>query len=306
MSWRLHLTNQAIQSLEIVDGDPSILVAWSRRDRVAYYDLDSGTPYGEISFEVPVVESRQDEKWQSFLNTLTAPNNAHLPVIHTPSLDIYTTDDGRMRLYHAGDTELYLESDGKEVQLEVIDAERFRAVALDRFLGLSAAIDEKGKLHIYQQHIRVGAFDLGLTLDEGLKLSVVISRGGGAIFVSDGQRVVLTDSSGRIRKKLEPHYFIGDISCSPNGKYLVTNDIDTGVLRVYNGAELQALHQRFAIDLLAEAIQTQLIADLPPMMVGLSALTMDNKKRIAFAMSGVICVTDAEHMDDLPRPQPLL
>ncbi|MEQ8678037.1 MAG: hypothetical protein RLP44_00080 [Aggregatilineales bacterium] len=306
MSWRLHLTNQAIQSLEIVDGDPPILVVWSRRDRVAYYGLMSGTPYGEISFEVPIVENRQEETWQTFLNTLIVPNDAYLPVIHTPSIDIYTTDDGRMRLYHVGDAGLFLESDGKEIALEVEGVERFRAVALDRFLGLSAAIDDEGKLHIYQQHIRVGAFDLGLTMDEGLKLSVAISRGGGAIFVSDGQRVVLTDSSGRIRKKLEPHYFIGDISCSPNGKYLVMNDIETGVLRVYSGTELQPLHQRFAIDLLAEATQTQLIADLPPMMVGLSALTMDNKKQIAFAMSGVICVTDTEHMDDLPRPQPLL
>ena len=153
MSWRLHLTNQAIQALEILDGDTLILAAWSRRDRVAYYDLSTGTPLGEVSFEVPTVENRQDEKWHVFLASLTAPNGATLPLIRTPTLDIYTTDDGRMRLYYAGGTELSLESDGTETKLTVEDAERFLTLGLDRFLGLSAAIDESGKLHIYQQHI---------------------------------------------------------------------------------------------------------------------------------------------------------
>lgn len=306
MSWRLHLTNQAIQSLDILDGEPRILAVWSRRNRVAYYDLQSGAPLGEMSFEVPVVEDRQDETWRTFLNVLTAPNDAYLPVISSPSISVLTTDDGRMHLYYTGDSTLSLETDGTETPLEVDDGVMFRAVALDRFLGLSAAVDTEGKLHVYQQHIRVGAFDLGLVIDDDLRLSIAISRGGGAIFVTDGRRIVLTDSSGRVRKRIETHYFIGEMTCSPDGKLLITSDMDTGVLRVYGGTQLQPLHQRFAIDLIAEATQLQLIADLPPMMVALSALTIDNQKNIAFAMSGVICVTHTQYMDDLPRPQPLL
>jgi hypothetical protein len=305
MAWRLHLTNRAIQRLDIIEGEPTLLAVWSRRDRIAYYDLDSGIYRGEQVFEIPEVDDRQGERWQSFVSGLKAPNGGYLPAVNTGAVTVHTTDDGRMRLYDAGAAGLYLEDDGKEARLDTGDAIR-RAVALDRFLGLSAALDQEGWLHVFQQQIKVGAFDLGLTLREELMPVVAIARGGGAIFVTDGQAVVLTDSGGQVRKRLETHYLIRQMTCSPDGGYLVTGDMDTGVVRVYHGADLALSHQRFAIDLVAEATQVQLLADMPPPSVALSTLTVADGGTLAFSMAGVICVTDLTFMDELPRPQVLL
>jgi hypothetical protein len=306
MAWRLHLTNQAIRRLDIIEGEPDLLAAWSRRDRVLYYEVETGTPRGERLLEIPDTDERDSEAWRNFVAELKAPNSGHLPLVQTPRLTVHTTDDGRMRLYTLGENELYLENDGKEIKLESGEADAFPALALDRFLGLSAALDTGGKLHVYQQHITVGAFDLGLNMSDELRPEVAISRGGGSIFVTDGQTIVLTDSGGQVRKQLKAHYFIRRMSCSPDGRYLVTADMDPGVIRVYEGAELALTHQRFAIDLVAEATQVQLLADLPPATVALSALTIDSEGRIALSLSGVICMTDLTFMDELPRPQPLL
>ncbi|MDX1993243.1 MAG: hypothetical protein SF029_12695 [bacterium] len=306
MSWRLHLTNRAVQALDILDGQPPLLAAWSRRDRVAYYDLDTGTQIAETVLRTLPKEKRQGEDWQLYLSELVAPNGAFLPHVRTTGLTIYTTDDGRMHLYYAGDTNLFLYAEGKEIALDVAEAEEFRALALDRFLGLNAALAEDGKLHLYQQHIRVGAFDVDLHLQQDVMPGLAISRGGGSIFVTDGSRIVLTDSSGKPRKTLDTHYFIGKMVCSPSGRHLVTSDLESGVLRVYSGSDLTLLRQRFAVDLLARAEQVQLMADPPPSSVALSALAVDNRGVVAFALGGVICASSITEMDELPRPQKLL
>lgn len=304
--WRLHLTNQAIQRLDLLDGQPPLLAAWSRRDRVAYYDLETGAPFGETTLSAAPAQTRQDPIWQVFLSALKAPNEAALPLVRTPLADVFTTEDGRIHLYHTPGSRLFLETEGKEISLETDNAQRFPALVLDRFLGLCAALDEKAHLHVYQQHMRVGVFDLGLSAGEDRRYTLAISRGGGAIYASDGRVIVLTNSTGQVIRRISTYYLVGEMACSPDGHYLVASDMDTGVLRVYKGGDLSLIHQRFAIDLIAQATQLQLIADLPPVKAALSALTIDNDGNLAFAMSGVICMTNIAYMDSLPRPENLL
>jgi hypothetical protein len=306
MAWRLHLTNQAIQRLDILDGDPPLLAVWSRRDRIAYYDLETGAFQAEQKLDIPNPDNRQSDEWRLFVSDLSAPNGAKLPSLRIQKISAYFTDDGRMRLYNIGNAGLTLDSDDKEIALDLGGETEILAFALDRFLGLSAALTGDGKLRVFQQHISVGAFDLNLSIQDQVRPAVAISRGGGSIFVTDGQTIVLTDSSGQVHKQLTTHYLIRYMDCSPDGSYLATSDADTGVIRIYNGSDLTFTHQRFAIDLVAQATQVQLIADLPPSLVGLSALTINNDGILAFAMSGVICITDFSHMDELPRPQELL
>ncbi len=305
MPWRVHLTNQAIRSLDILTGKPPLLAAWTHRERVAFFDLETGAPIEERVFKPVRVGERQGDRWHEFVASLVAPNNIYLPTVRTPQATIYATNDGQMRLYHVGDCDLFLEIEGKEVKLESNGASDLRSVGFDRILGLVAALDSDGKLHIFQQHIPVGVFDLGLVVHPELPSTLAISHGGAAIFVSDGQQVVLTDPAGRVRKQLDVHYFVGRIACSPNGKLLVTSDLETGVLRVYTG-DLAPSHQRHAYDLLSHATQLQLLADLPPAAMAVTALAAENSGILAFAMAGVICVTDLERMDALPRPQRLL
>lgn len=304
MTWRLHLTNHPIQRVDILPGEPVLLSVWLARDRAAFFNLDTGVPAGETPYKAPAVESRQGAKWQEYAASLTAPNGAALPFVRAGGTTIHTTEDGRMRLYVVGD-DLFLETDGKEVKLDTGETE-FRAIGIDRFLGLIAALDANMKLAIYQQHIRVGQFDTGLTIEEDTQPGVAVSNGGSAIFVSHGHEVVLMDSGGKVRKRLAIHYLAGRMACSPNGRLLLISDAETGVLRVYSGADLTPTHQRHAIDLLQDAAQIQLIADLPPPSAGVGALAVDNQGIVAFALSGVVCVTAVEQMTPLPRPQPLL
>jgi len=304
MAWRVHLTNQAIQRLDILKGKPSLLAVWTRRDRVHCFNLNTGAEVGEQTINGGKSDERKSAAWQVFLKGLTAPNNAPLPQVRVGGLTILTTDDGLMRLY-ASDGTLSVEIEGKEIPLET-GGKGVIAVGLDRFLGLVAALDEDGKLHIFQQHIPVGVFDMELDLETGVMPAVVLARGGAAIFVTDGRKIIRTDSGAKSRKVFEAHYFIGRMACSPDGSLLAASDTDNGVIRLYNGKDLTPTHQRHAIDLLAEATQVQLIADLPPENIALSALAVSDKGLLAFAMSGVVCVTEGDQMDALPRPQALL
>jgi hypothetical protein len=303
MAWRVHLTNQAIQRLDILPGKPTLLAAWTQRDRATYFDLESGIEMGE---HLHKAVSRQSDKWPEFAASLVAPNGAQLPVIRTAQATIYTTEDGRMRLFYTGGTNLTLEVEGKDLPLEIKAASDFVTLAFDRVMGVVAALDEKGKLHLYQQHIRVGAFDLKYKLDSDYQPVLAIADGGASLFVGAGREIILAETSGRVKKRLSVHYYVGRLACSPDGKYLATCDIDTGVIRVYDGTDLTPTHQRHAIDLLHHAAQMQLIADFPPSTAAPGSLAINNAGMLAFTISGVVCASPLKKMDALPRPQPLL
>jgi hypothetical protein len=305
MAWRVHLTNQAIGQVDILPGSKfTTLAAWTQRDRAVYFDLESGAELGEHVYRAAGFDNRQGELWRQYLATLVAPNGAYLPFARTAQAAIYTSEDGRLRLYQMGREQFLLELEGKELPLEV--KVPLMAVGLDRFLGVIAAMDEKSKLHLYQQHIRVGVFDLGLKPGEDYTPNVAIANGGAAIFATNGREIVLSDSSGKARKRASVHYFIGRMACSPDGRLLATSDLETGVIRAYNGDDLTPTHQRHAIDLLQDAAQLQLIADLPPFSIAPGALAINNAGAVAFAMAGVVCATELKYMDALPRLQALL
>ena len=303
MAWRVHLTNQAIQRLDILPGKPILLAAWTQRDRATYFDLETGIEMGE---HLHKAVSHQSDKWPEFIASLVAPNGAQLPIVRTAQATLYTTEDGRMRLFYSGGTNLTLEVEGKDLPLEIKSASDFLTLAFDRVMGVIAALDEKGKLHLYQQHIRVGAFDLKLKLTDDYAPVLAIADGGAAVFVAVGREIILTDAGGHVKKRLSVHYFVGRMTCSPDGKLLVTCDSETGVIRIYDGNDLTPTHQRHAIDLLHHAAQIQLIADFPPASAAPGALAINNAGMLAFTISGVVCATALKKMDALPRPQPLL
>lgn len=305
MAWRLHLSNQAIGRLDLLPGEPALLAAWTRRDRVTFFDIATGVQVADYTLRFIDANDRQGEHWVTFVTGLAAPNKAHLPYVQVGQVEIHTSADGKLRLYRVNEANLYLEANGREIKLEADANTEFVAAALDRDLGTIAALDASGKLHIFQQHIRVGAFDIGLQSPDGWQPLIAISDGGQAIFISNGEKIVLTNSGGTVVKEMNVHYFMNAMVCSPDGKRLLTSDIESGVVRVYQGDDLLPTHQRHAIDLLMEATQVQLLADLPPLSVALSALALNDAGTLAFAISGVLCVTDVAELDVLPRPQPL-
>jgi WD40 repeat protein len=298
MSWRLHLTNRAVQQLDILYGSPALLAAWWRRNRVTYYDLESGALLEEAAIEVPEVEDRNSLAWQAFIRSLKAPNGATLPLVYTPHEVVHLAQHEDLRLYRAAGTDLFLqlEHGSDEIKLDVRSASAFRQVVFDRSGEVVAALDTKGKLHLYRKTKRLGTYDVGLKLKEDVGAN--LAAGGDHIFITDNHQIILCDLTGKVVRQVNTHYLIGRMHCSPDGSTVATSDLETGVLRIYD-AQLRLTHQRFAIDLLAEAKQLQLLADLPPVFVALNALTLGNRGITAFSMSGIICVTSLKHFNTL-------
>lgn len=307
MNWRIHLTNQAIRELHTLSGKPYLLAVWIQGNRVEFYDMETGALYGQRQIDMPPDDDYLSEAWQTYLAGLVdIKERSYLPIVATPRATIYTTDDGNLHLFRESYNTLKLMTDGKLTLLDTAHVESFISLDLDRALGAVVALDTQGRLSIYQQDIFVGDFDIGLTVDELVGATVVVSNGGGTIFATDGKQIVMTDISGDVLHRLPVHYNIRQIACSSGGGMVVTSDNEAGLIRVYSGSDLTATHQRFAVDLIAEAQQVQLMADLPPLSVAISALTAGSRGAIGFAMSGVICMTHVNQLTKLPRPQTLL
>lgn len=304
MTWRVHLSDDTIYRLDPILEEPEQLCAWATSSRATFMDLWTGVLIDEFDLIPPVIEDRQSEVWQEFVGSLRAPNGAALPVVRTANVTIHTTLDGQMRLYDDGHG-LSVEIEGHELPLGQGEA-GFVAVGLDRSLGVIAALDEQGLLYLYQQHIPVGVFDIGLQVTPGLLPELVIADNGVAIFASDGHQVILADTGGNVLKRLKVTYSIGKLACTRQGDWIITSDSETGVLRVYDGHEFVFTHQKFAIDLMAAAQQVQLLADIPTPRLGISALAITDEGIVAFAIDGVVIVSSIQQMEELPRPQSLL
>jgi hypothetical protein len=307
MAWRIHLSNQAIQSIHILAGKPAALAVWTRRDKLQIFALESGMLLSEMSVKTIPDSPRSSESWQAFLAKLIgADSHFYLPYVRLRNFELFCTDDGKLRIYYQQDERLFIETEGDEEELRLVGGERLIAMDLDGALGVFVGLDEKLRLHIYQQNIRVGAFDVGLKADEDLQAAVCISRGGDVIFASDGRRLVAVDTGGNRKKRIETHYHIGRLACSPAGGMVLTSDTESGLLRAYKGENLVLTHQKFAIDILEAANQVQLLGDLPPLASSITAIAAHGKGIIAFAMGGVLCVSNVSQMDEVPRPKTLL
>ena len=301
MAWRIHLTDRTIRRLDILSGKPTVLAAWTQVNRVTFLDLQNGSQQGDRTIAEVKTEDRRSPEWQAFVKTLTAPNGVYLPLVRTPQAVIALTADGQMCLYQVGASDLFLEINGKESRLEVDPKTAFIALGLDRSLGLLAALNSAAKLHIYQQHIRVGIFETGLTIDEEFRPTLALSQDGTTLFLTDGRMIVLMDSGGRVRKRVEVHYRLGAINCSPDGHRFVASDLDDNVVRIYDG-DLLPTHQRYAVDLLVEARKSQLLASSALTSAALGPLAISNKGVLAFAISGTVCVTSVARLKAHPKP----
>ncbi|MCU0497507.1 MAG: hypothetical protein MUF87_09170 [Anaerolineae bacterium] len=301
MAWWLQLTQRSLQRLDmlILPDAPALLAAWQRSDRASFYRLDTGSLISESEWTFPTDPDRTSEAWAAFLATLKVPNSAFLPIVQTPAITIYTTPTGQTRLFQTATNLIIKSLDHPEVPLEIKSNAAFRLIHLTD--PLLAALDQKGKLHLYRQTRRIGTYDIGIKLKPDSLADLAVTPT--LILVSDSTQIVQVSFTGKVMRQLKTHYVIARMTASPNGRYLITSDLETGVLRIYDGQTLQVSYQRFAIDLISKAPKVQLLADIPPETMALSALTIDDQGTVAFAISGVICVAQLEEFDRLPSDQ---
>jgi len=311
MAWRVHLANQAIQQLHLLEGKVPALIAWTRRYHPRYYAIETGALLGESAVApLPDEHDIESEVWQAYVNALyTYDHETYLPFVRLSGIDLYASLDGKLRLYHhTNDNELYFEKNAERTQINVEDVERFTSIGFDPDTGTIAALDERSRLHLYHGVDYIGMFDLGLERHDFLQSRVVLSRNGERIFVTDGRRIIQATNSGQvINTHDELHYHVGQLACSPNGGAIIVSDIESGVLRLYRADDqLIATHQRFAIDLVADANQIQLMADMPPINTAVTSIVAYEEGVFAFTMAGVLCTSDVLMMTELPRPQALI
>ncbi len=294
MAWRVHLTDRVVYRIDVLTGKRSVVVAWPAPHVAHFFSLGSGAAMGERTFLAPTLD-RESEDWRTFLEEMEDPLGTPLPQVRLPRLTIHATATGVYRLYDGGDGLTFEDETG---ETPLADA-GFVAVTMDRQQGMVAALDEGGLLHLYRRTQRIGRFDIGLAPEDVLLPELAIADNGGILFASDGAQVVAMNRNGGVVKRLYMPYPVGRMACSPDGRLFATTDTDTGVLRIYT--ELQFTHQKFAIDLLADATQVQLLAEMPVPTLATSALALTNHGVIAFAMDGVLCVTTLGALDSLPR-----
>lgn len=298
-SWRTTFDQPQLRSLDFMAGKPSVLAVWPTHDRVIFLDAQRGIRLGERGLSPP--PTRGGEPWHQFIQALVAPNQQFMPYVRVPGGGLWLSADGRMRVIQQPDG-LWLQMDGREERLTTPTDQSFTTLTLDRELGLIAALDREGKLHLYQQRLRIGSYDIGLNPELG-RLRLVISQGGSALYASDGEQIVLVGSNGRVRKQLALHYEPGTLACSPDGKLLAVSEGEINMLRVYKGGDLTLSCQRFASDLLADAKRaTTEISITNPTLTALGAMALSDRGGLAFALGGTVCVSSTERMSAPPRP----
>ncbi len=300
MTWRLQLPQPLIRRIDLLAGSSSVVAIWTQPDRVHYYDQRSAKALGERVIDKMTAIERSDPRWRKFLEELRAPNGAYLPLVQTTNLTVYSSDDGTLHLYQLADDSLLIDSGSKEARLETEDGVRLISVDLDRQLGLIAGLDALGKLHLYQQRMYIGICETGLSMEGEFTPAVLTSSGGKTTVAVDSVQIVTFDAVGKVRKRLELHYPLAAVALSPDGRLLITADADTGVLRLYDADSLLPTHQRFAIDLAADARRLNAAAGGQIPTVVPSVLSVNNRGVIAFGLGGLLCVTSMSRMKALP------
>ncbi len=303
MAWRLHLTDSPIRRLDILSGRPSLLAAWSGALRVALLDLQNGAKREDRTIEPIDTDDRQGEPWQTFITSLIAPNHKYLSEVRTPKATIYTTAEGDLRLYRTPNGDLLLDNvDGERTLSTQIDGVQPRWVALgmDRANGLIAALDADARLHLFKQNERIGVVATELQISDEFRPILLVSKGNSAIFLSDGAQIAVFDPNGKCKRRVHLHYQLGAMSCSSDGRRFAATDLDSNVIRLYNGSDLQPTHQRHAADLLAESKRAQLLAGDLPTSAALGPVAINSRGVVAFALVGTICVTNLAKMTAMP------
>ena len=285
-TWRMSLHPYTVRRIDFA---PSLVLLWRQPQHVTFHDAQNGASRGDLALKPPA--EREGAAWRTFLDTLKTPNGSPLPYARVAGGSIAASDDGRMRLcWLAG--ALTLEVGGKPSALAV-DAP-IAAVDLDRALGLVAALDAGGRLHLFQQQLHIRTLDTGIVPTEEFAPDVQVARGGAAVCVTNGREIAVFDAAGKAKARLTLHYPSTSVAYASDGKALAVGDLETGVLRVYD-ADLKLTHQRFAADLLAEARRVR-VGEIAVDDAAIGALALGAKGALAFALGSMVCLSNMNKM----------
>lgn len=301
MHWRLDLGGDWPYIVRLVEGNPLQLAVWLSDRDIDFFAVSTGAYYGRLAVSTEFRPGA--DGWRVYLEQLMAPNGAYLPVAWADQIGVYTSYDGRLRLYHVRGHDLVLDMDGRQTTLPCDGGAPIVAAGLDRELGTVAAVSDDGRLHLYQQGVYVGSYAVEINSRPVVKLAVPDGADYVAI-IEEGQIQIIT-IGGRIRQRLLDLPPINAAACSPSGEILVTVDQDSGMLRVYDET-LRLVAQEAALDVLVRAPSLQLPDTAPWPELAPHTLDVDDSGKLVFAMEGMLCVTRVDEIAPVPQPRTLL
>jgi hypothetical protein len=302
VAWRALLSNRPIRRVDLLACKPAALAAWTHADRVTLLDLQHGAKIDEIRLEEPGGTDYRSAPWRAFVASLRVPGDALLPVVRASQVTVFSAADGQKRLFRAPDGTLTHEQSGALHPLVVEPDITVLALAVSADGRTTALLDRKGRLHLYEWHVRTGIFEVGLHPLDELTPALALTEDGSRLFASDGQRLTVVDAAGRVVRRTETPYPLGVLACSGDGKWLVTTDLESNVIRAYAGADLTVTHQRFAVDLLADSRRAQVLPVTITSGAAVGPLAVNARGVIAFATSsGLVCATSLTRMKAVPK-----
>jgi hypothetical protein len=335
MAWRAQLSDRPIRALAILSTKPGILAAWTQSDRSIFLDLSSGAKVSDLTLippanpppapllpppllipvTPPAVDEQSDHSTMDFdlsppmsigmkwVAQMKAPNGDFLPMIRVQGTAVYPALDGSFWARGTEQLGWFFETETESRRLEIDAGARIVSFAFDRKEGVSAALDSRGRLHLHRRAVRIGTFDTPLQIKDDLQPAAAIPEDGSWCFLTDGTRIAIFDLIGNLQKTIELHFSLGAFCVSPDGKTIVVGDLDAGVLRVYGGRNWLPVHQRFAVDVLAEAKRAQLMGTGTTSGAALGPIAIGAKGALAFAIAGTVCVTTVARLKPPAPPK---
>ncbi|MEP0762016.1 MAG: hypothetical protein HRF48_04690 [Chloroflexota bacterium] len=303
MGWLLELDTWGVRDLSLIGGDPPLIALHTAEETFLYYAIDSGALYGREV--LPRLDPRDllDGLRPALLDALRAPNGAWLPRARLGAVTVLSSNDGRLHVIEIGGHTTTLMMDGERVDLLRDHAAGVLATGLDRELGTVGVLTGDGALHVFQQHVRVGAYPLDLALD-GCRPTIFLPDGSGTLVVSDEGRTRIFDTAGRVLAQATCPAELCSAAVAPAGEWIVRYGGARGAIRV-DDARLTAVRQGTVDDLRAASRSVQLFRSEGDFGEGIGSLVVADDGTLAYVQGRLLCCAPLSALAPLPLEQPL-
>lgn len=301
MGWLLHLADGPLAGVSFLEGEPLLVAVWYSPDECEFFAVADGTSAGRLVIDPPV-GPRDGSSWRDFVATLQAPNKAYLPRVTTPRETIYTSYDGRLRLYHQTEPPFLRLEDGAHSVALVNDTHSVSTVGFDRELGAVVALLANGSLSFFQQTIAVahGQPDAGeLPPDSFLS----VADAGALVVLGSGVGMRVFDFAGNERAANAHESLTG--VCAATGHLIAAVSASGNTLRIYDD-RLVLLAEEQVSALLSRQEPLQLVHAMPDDRTGVHAIDLTHDGILALGIGGYLSVLTVNDLTPVPQDQPLL
>ncbi len=304
VGWLLELETGAVRDICLVAGDPPLIALHVADDALAFFALHTGAFYGWGSLPRPDARDPLDSLSVALLDALRAPNGAILPRVRLGAMTVLSAYDGRLHVIQSGEGTVTLVIDGERIDLLRDHAADVLAVDLDREMGTVGALAGDGVLHVFQQHVAVGSYAVGVARD-GCRPTICLPDAAGVIVIGDTDGTRIFDTAGRMLAQANcPAGFCG-AAVAPAGQWVIRYGGGHSAIRAYD-AHLTAMRQGTGDDLRAASHSVQLFRVEAAAGEEIGALAVADEGVLAFVQGKTLCCASLSALASLPSEQVLL